>query len=123
MTPSAAEPAMYLDVIELRDFYAAPIGRMVARHLEPAISAQTRVDAATRVLGLGFATPYLGALPPTERVIAFMPAGQGVIDWPPGGGSATALVAEDALPLPDASMDLVILVHALEMSPRPHALL
>jgi SAM-dependent methyltransferase len=52
-----------------------------------------------------------------------MPAGQGVIDWPASGGSATALVEEDSLPLPDASVDLAVLVHALEMSPRPNALL
>jgi SAM-dependent methyltransferase len=55
-----------------------------------------------------------------------MPAGQGVIDWPPAGGengSATALVEEDSLPLPDSSIDLVILVHALEMSDRPQALM
>ena len=68
------------------------------------------------MLGFGFATPYLGDIAKAERVLAFMPAGQGVIDWPTAHGSATALVAEDSLPLPDCVIDLVILVHALEMS-------
>ena len=114
---------MHLDVVDLRDFYASPVGRMVARQLAPVVASLVRADAGTRVLGFGFATPYLGDIANAERVLAFMPAGQGVIDWPTAHGSATALVAEDSLPLPDASINLVILVHALEMSTAPNALM
>ncbi len=114
---------MHLDVVDLRDFYASPVGRMVARQVAPVVGALVKVDAATRVLGFGFATPYLGAIRGAERVLAFMPAGQGVIDWPAGDGSSTALVEEDSLPLPDSSIDLAILVHALEMSAHPNALM
>lgn len=115
---------MHLDVVDLRDFYAAPVGQMVARQLSPVVMSLARTDAGTRVLGFGFPTPYLGAIGTSERVLAFMPAGQGVIDWPANAtGSATALVEEDSLPLPDSSMDLVILIHGLEMSDRPTALM
>jgi SAM-dependent methyltransferase len=114
---------MYLDVIDLRDFYASPVGRMVTRQLSAVIAGLIKVDAGTRVLGFGFATPYLGEIAGAERVLAFMPAGQGVIDWPSANGSATALVEECSLPLPDSSMDLVLVVHALEMSPRPNGLM
>jgi SAM-dependent methyltransferase len=114
---------MHLDVIELRDFYASSVGRMVARQLGQVIGGLMKGDAGARVLGFGFATPYLGDLADAERVIAFMPAGQGVLDWPSGRGSATALVREDSLPLPDSSIDLVLLVHALEMSSQPNALM
>jgi SAM-dependent methyltransferase len=114
---------MYLDVVDVRDFYASPLGRAVVRQLGPVVGSLIRVDDSTRVLGFGFATPYLDAIEGAERRIAFMPAGQGVIDWPAGKDSATALVEEDSLPLPDSSIDLAILVHALEMSPRPHALM
>lgn len=114
---------MYLDVVDLRDFYSVPVGRMAVRHLAPVIGALVKVDAATRVLGFGFATPYLAAAEGAERVLAFMPAGQGVIDWPAEGGSATALVDEAALPLPDSSIDLALVIHGLEMSPRPQALM
>ena len=117
---------MHLDVVDLRDFYASPVGQMVARHLAPVVKSLTRSDAGTRVLGFGFPTPYLGTIDTAERVLAFMPAGQGVIDWPQStgsAGSATALVEEGSLPLPDSSMDLVILIHALEMSDRPNALM
>src|SRR6185503_16498632 len=115
---------MHLDVVDLRDFSAAPVGQMVARHLAPVVKSLVRTDAATRVLGFGFPTPYLGEIETAERVLAFMPAGQGVIDWPASeAGSATALVEEDSLPLPDSSIDLVILIHGLEMSDRPNALM
>ena len=115
---------MYLDVVDLRDFYGSVLGRVVWRSVHAAMAEIVRVDPGSRVLGFGFATPYLGGhRHGAERVVAFMPAGQGVIDWPPEGGSLTALVDEDALPLPDASMDYVLLVHALEMSPRPHLLI
>ena len=114
---------MYLDVVDLRDFYASPAGRIVVRQLRPVIGGLAKVDASTRVLGFGFPTPYLGAMRAAERVLAFMPAGQGVIDWPASGKTATALVEEGSLPLPDSSIDLIVLVHALEMSPRPHALM
>lgn len=114
---------MYLDVVDIRDFYASPLGQTVARQLGPVVASQARVDAATRVLGFGFATPFLDAVTGAERRLAFMPAGQGVIDWPAENGSSTALVEEDSLPLPDSSIDLALLVHALEMSPRPNALM
>ena len=111
---------MYLDVIELRDFYATLLGRSVRRKVGRAIAELAAASAGERVLGFGFATPYLRNIAgDAERMLAFMPAGQGVIDWPPDGSSCTALVEEDALPLSDASMDLAILVHAVEMSPRP----
>jgi hypothetical protein len=64
-----------------------------------------------RVLGLGYATPYLDgvrALP--ERTLAFMPETQGVVNWPATGLTASALVDPTMMPLPDASVDRVLLV-------------
>lgn len=115
---------MYLDVLELRDFYGSFLGPVVVRHVGRAIGDLIAAGPADRVLGFGFATPYLAPfIADAERVLAFMPAQQGVIDWPPEGRSATALVEEDSLPLPDASIDIVLIVHALEMSPHPRELL
>ncbi|WP_224405731.1 class I SAM-dependent methyltransferase [Afifella sp. IM 167] len=111
---------MHVDVAELRDFYAGLLGRMVTRHIREVLHATLSVSPSDRILGLGFATPYLGPqLGRAERILAFMPAAQGVIDWPGNGVSATALVEETALPLPDSAIDLAILVHALETSSRP----
>lgn len=43
-----------------------------------------------------------------------MPAAQGASPWPCNDKVATALVFEEDLPLPDASIDCILLVHALE---------
>jgi SAM-dependent methyltransferase len=51
-----------------------------------------------------------------ERTFAFMPAATGVVKWPSAAPSLAALVHETLLPLPDASVDRVLAVHALEMT-------
>jgi len=76
------------------------------------------------VLGIGYATPYLGLFrEEAERCVAFMPAAQGVVKWPSARPSLTALVEELDLPLMDAAVDRVLLVHALEMSHDAEAML
>jgi SAM-dependent methyltransferase len=45
-----------------------------------------------------------------------MPAAQGVVKWPSARPTLTALVDADELPLPDAAVDRLLLVHALELS-------
>jgi len=74
--------------------------------------------------GIGYATPYLGLFrEEAERCLAFMPAAQGVVKWPSQMPTLTALVEELELPLPDAAVDRVLLVHALEMSQDAEAML
>ncbi len=111
---------MHLDVIDLRDFYSSLVGRIVSRFVGDALANVMPDGPYGSLAGVGFATPYLGVFEDkVERLAALMPAPQGVIDWPSDQPSKTALVEEDRLPLPDASVDLVILVHALEMSSHP----
>lgn len=105
------------DVVALSEFYATPTGQ-VARHL---IRRQLRLLWPSLrgevLLGLGFTTPYLRQFrEEAERVLAFMPGGQGVLHWPPEGPFVTALVEEQELPLPNYSVDRVLLVHCLEHS-------
>ncbi len=76
------------------------------------------------VLGLGYCTPYLGLFRgEEERSLAFMPARQGAIHWPTGKMGKSAMVMDSRLPLADASIDRLLIVHALENSDDPHALL
>ncbi|HUG62463.1 MAG TPA: class I SAM-dependent methyltransferase [Methylomirabilota bacterium] len=115
---------MYLDVIDLRDFYAGDLGITVRFILDGRVRALWPTVSGDRVLGFGFATPYVGQFrDEAERILAFMPAGQGVVNWPGDGPTATALVVEDMLPLPDAAVDRVLLVHALEMANDPREVL
>ncbi len=77
-----------------------------------------------RLLGLGYATPYLRQFKvEAERVLAFMPTTQGVLHWPPEGPGLVSLVDEAELPLPDYAVDRVLLVHGLENSESLRGLL
>src|SRR5882757_4392037 len=58
-----------------------------------------------------------------DRCIAFMPAAQGVLKWPTDRPALATLVDEFSLPLPDAAVDRILVVHALEMSDDPEGLL
>lgn len=73
-----------------------------------------------RLVGMGYAIPWLERFSGgCERVLAFMPAGQGAVSWPGRGPSATALVFDEELPLVDAAVDRILMVHALEHSENP----
>jgi SAM-dependent methyltransferase len=113
-----------VDVTDLRAFYASPLGHVARRLVGRIIDRFWGPVQGLRVLGLGYATPYLSAVrPATERTLAFMPAFQGVVNWPATGLSASALVDPLAMPLPDASIDRVLVVHALESVESPSELL
>ncbi len=115
---------MSIDVVDLRDFYTHRLGA-VARHVvSRGIRRRWTDTRGMRVLGVGYPTPYLGLFrEEAERCLAFMPAAQGVVKWPTAKPALVALVDELDMPLPDAAVDRVLLVHALEMSHDPTALL
>jgi SAM-dependent methyltransferase len=115
---------MSIDVVDLRNFYGQRLGVVARRFVGRGIRALWKDTAGQRVLGVGYATPYLGLFrEEAERCLAFMPAGQGVVKWPTARPALTALVDENELPLPDSAVDRVILVHALEMTNDPAVLL
>ena len=115
---------MTIDVIDLRDFYSQRLGIVARRLINRGIHARWPNAQGQRVLGLGYPTPYLGLFrEDAERCIAFMPAAQGVLKWPTARPTLATLVDEFSLPLPDAAVDRILLVHALEMSDDPERLL
>lgn len=110
---------MWTDVINLRAFYASGLGRIARRMIVRQIRAMWPDVHGLSLLGLGFATPFLGPFQAeAERVVAAMPAGQGVLRRPGEGGIATVLVNEANLPFADRSVDRVMIVHGLECSQR-----
>lgn len=119
---------MSYDVSALRDFYASPLGLVTARLVGERLAALAPDLKGRTVLGLGYAAPYLPFLTINNgrapvRVLAFMPGACGVHPWPRGGRNAAALVEETALPLPNASVDLVVMTHFLEHSDSLKAVL
>src|SRR5437764_2155644 len=115
---------MSIDVVDLRNFYAMRLGVVARRFVGRGIRGRFADTRGLSVLGVGYATPYLGLFrEEAERCLAFMPAAQGVLKWPSDRPGLAALVDELELPLPDSAIDRVLLVHALEMTHDPTALL
>jgi SAM-dependent methyltransferase len=106
---------MYPDVVELSEFYESEVGGLARRLIRTQLQKLWETTPSSTVLGLGYATPYLRSFTETaSRVLAFMPAQQGVTWWPREGPNLTALTEETSLPLEDASVDRIIMAHALE---------
>jgi SAM-dependent methyltransferase len=106
---------MWMDAVDLRDFYASSLGLVARRMIGRRVRMLWPDVRGSSILGLGYAAPFLGVFrAEAERVIALMPAAQGVLHWPADGPGLTALADEAMLPLADQSIDRVLLVHALE---------
>jgi SAM-dependent methyltransferase len=106
---------MATDVERLIGFYRSPLGKIVRALVREEIVRLAGEVKGRRVLGLGFATPYLRfSLDRAERVLAFMPARQGSSAWPREGPSHTVLCDPLEMPLTDAAVDVIVCVHAFE---------
>jgi SAM-dependent methyltransferase len=106
---------MYRDVVDLREFYQTSLGQVALRQVKKRIREIWPDLTGQSVLGIGYAVPYLRPfIGEAERVIAAMPATQGVIFWPPEGPGLTALSEEANLPFDDLTFDRVLVVHGLE---------
>lgn len=108
---------MWSDAVDLRDFYRSSLGRMARRIIRGQIRSMWPDTTGMALLGLGYATPYLLQFrDEAERIFAVMPAAQGVLHWPVDGPGLVTLADETELPLPDVSVDRVLLVHGIECS-------
>ncbi|MBM3507979.1 MAG: class I SAM-dependent methyltransferase [Alphaproteobacteria bacterium] len=117
MRPSAAD---------LRDFYGTGLGQIARRYVGRRIREAWPNTRGLSVIGLGYATPYLRPfLDEAARVVAAMPAAQGVHRWPRSEGELNRafLALETTVPVPDQSMDRALLVHSLENSEAVRPLL
>ncbi len=110
---------MYRSVYDLKSFYKSAIGRMVRKILRERIREFWPDIRDLRVLGCGYATPYLRMYKEeegAERVLAIMPAAQGAHDWPEEGPCCVTLAEPAELPIETNSIDRIILIHDVEFS-------
>ena len=115
---------MASDVVDLRDFYRTMLGQVARRAIRRAVQRVWPDLRGNRLLGLGYATPFLSALASeTERTLGIMPASLGVLPWPTDNPNLVALADEAELPFADYSIDRILLVHALETSDEVRAML
>ena len=67
---------MSIDVVDLRNFYGQRLGVVARRFVSRGIRSLWKDTAGQSMLGIGYATPYLGLFrEEAERCLAFMPAG------------------------------------------------
>jgi len=115
---------MYQDVADLNAFYRSRLGQVTRRVVLARVRSIWPDVTGMNLLGLGYASPYLRVFNgEAQRVLALCPAAQGVIRWPDDGPSQVALIEEDNIPLPDDSIDRVLLVHAIETSEMQRSLM
>lgn len=108
---------MQLDVGDLQDFYATALGQTVRRLLTHRIRARWRGLHRSTLIGLGYATPYLGAFRgEAPHIGALMPESQGAVVWPRKALVQSVLVEDVRLPLADGCVDRLIAVHCLEVA-------
>lgn len=116
---------MHLDVLDLRNFYyRTALGRVAQRAIRDQVLRLWPVRAGQTVAGFGFAVPLLRPyLQESRRVIGLMPGPQGVMPWPAGMPNVSVLCEETSWPLATGFVDRLVVLHGLETSENPGAVL
>ncbi|MEV8466174.1 methyltransferase domain-containing protein [Fluviibacterium sp. DFM31] len=116
---------MHLDVQDLKTFYyRTRLGRAAQRAIRNRVLEIWPEAKGQTVAGFGFAVPLLRPyLPEARRVIGLMPGPQGVMPWPAGMPNVSVLCEDARWPLPTGMVDKLVLMHGLETSENPSALL
>ena len=116
---------MHLDVLDLRQFYyRTRLGRAAQKAVRDRLMAMWPEAQGQTVAGFGFAVPLLRPyLADARRVIGLMPAPQGVMHWPAGMTNVSVLAEETLWPLETGAVDKLVLLHGLETSENPTAVL
>ncbi|MBB5723140.1 SAM-dependent methyltransferase [Loktanella ponticola] len=116
---------MHLDVLDLRNFYyRSALGRGAQKVIRDQLVAWWPNVKGHTVAGFGFAVPLLRPfLPQARRVIGLMPGPQGVMPWPAGHPNVSVLCHDTLWPIETGVVDRLVLMHGLETSENPTALL
>lgn len=116
---------MHLDVQDLRNFYyRSTLGRAAQKSVRDEMLRLWPETKGQTVVGFGFAVPLLRPyLADARRVIGLMPGPQGVMPWPAGLPNVSVLCEETLWPIDTGHVDRLVLMHGLETSENPSALL
>ena len=116
---------MHLDVLDLRAFYyRSRLGRAAQSAIRTQVRALWPDVSGMNVGGFGFPVPLMRPfLGEARRLVALMPGQQGVMPWPSGGPNISVLCPETRWPIETERLDRLIVLHGLETSEHPAALL
>ncbi len=105
---------------DLEAFYDGEMGTLVAHIVAEKLRQAWGEAKGLRVAGFGHAAPFLSPFTAAERLVSLVPQGMGVRA---GGDVPSCLVADHHWPLPDASIDRLVLIHGLEEVSGPRRLM
>ena len=111
---------MLEDVQAVADFYATPRGRLARRLLRRHLSALWPDLRGQILLGLGYASPFLGLW---RHQLSDCVDGVTAAGVPTGFLGVRCALQDDLLPFPAGSLDRVLMVHALEAATNGQATL
>ena len=114
---------MRTDILDFHEFYRTPLGGMARDVIAGRLTQAWGQGSGLTIAGFGFANPYLESFSDATSRFALAPGGQGVIRWPQSAANSASLVGEHEWPVPDASVDRVLIVHGLEEAPAPQRLM
>ncbi|WP_380053632.1 methyltransferase domain-containing protein [Falsihalocynthiibacter sp. SS001] len=116
---------MHLDVRDLKSFYyRSALGRAAQKAIRDQVVEFWPEAKGQTVVGYGFAVPLLRPyLATSRRIVGLMPGPQGVMPWPPARKNVSVLCEEMNWPLDTGVVDKLVVMHGLETSEHPSALL
>jgi SAM-dependent methyltransferase len=109
---------MHYSVKDITAFYTSTLGGIVSNEIDGIVRdfLPSSLKQQT-ILGIGYATPYLKSdLFENNTVMAFMSDSFGVQTWPRNEFSKVALIHDWLIPLPNQSVDYILLIHSVEFS-------
>jgi len=115
---------MSVDVVDLREFYATPLGQITQASMVRALERMDEMPADIELLGIGYPVPIIDKFSANNpKSVILMPARQGALQWPIGEPSRVTLVDEEHLPIESASVECVMALHLLENVSDPAQML
>jgi len=111
---------MHTSISDLSNFYSSPLGSRTFELLQRKLTGLWSDFSEETLLGIGFPFPFMEAFTPFfRRSFVFTLEKQGATYWPYSGPNATALVDPESLPLPDCSVNRILVAHAMEIVEDP----
>lgn len=108
---------MTISSYDLKAFYNSRLGRATRRTLNERIAEIWPECKDLRIMGCGYAIPYLrNLMPDAERCFTLMPASAGAHHWPQvkDTPNLVALSEQSEIPIETNSVDRVLMIHDLE---------
>jgi len=112
------------DVEDLRRFYSTSLGKACIKAINNKLALLLGDCKEQAVLGIGYTGPFVDNLKlKTSECFSLMPASQGIIHWPDKSANRAFMAHECELPIFDNSVEKVLLIHALENTSLPEAMI